>query len=202
MIKRLWAGVAGVALLGAVGATAIVVAGTGGEEEVAPAVQQTATSLASPTSAVSPLPTPAVTATAAPAGAAETTAPAPTTPVGGKAPDGCVNGEAVYQDPATRFAFCYPADILIRTSEYGGNTSVGVDWREGLDRLWIIVGWEQLPAYVPCQEAGEGLEARNRRFEELSFDGRSVSACFQDLYHSCIPGLRTPTVAQANLTPQ
>jgi hypothetical protein len=33
MIKRLWAGVAGVALLGAVGATAIVVAGTGGEEE-------------------------------------------------------------------------------------------------------------------------------------------------------------------------
>ena len=40
---------------------------------------------------------------------------------------------------------------------------------------------------MPCQEAGEGLEARNRRFQDLTIDGRTTTGCFQDLYHACKP---------------
>jgi len=98
MIKSIWAGVAGVALLGAAGATAVVVASTGGEEEIPPAVEETATSAASPTTEPSVTPTPGAPATVAPTA---TDSPQPSQlPVPDDWP--------TYSDPEGRFTVRYP----------------------------------------------------------------------------------------------
>jgi hypothetical protein len=187
LIRPLWAGVAGLALLGSAGAAAVYVVAAGGGEEEVVQVDSSATSIAAS-------PTPTVGPTASPTPTIEATPSRAPSPISGKAPGGCVTSELVYQDPANRFAFCYPSDMSLRTSDpYEGKVGVAVEY-PSTDPNWISVtiGWDQYPAYVPCQEAGEGFEVRNHRFEEMDIDGRKVSACFQDLYHQCIPDPNYP----------
>jgi hypothetical protein len=103
MIKPLWAGVAGVALVGTFGAVAAVVAGTGGEEEVSPAVQATATS------AVSATPSPSRSPASTPPPTSSPPATPALTPIGSAQPSPSVPDDwSTYSDPEGRFTVRYP----------------------------------------------------------------------------------------------
>ena len=189
MIRPFW-GIAAAAFLGTTGVVgAVVVTSSGGTEE---AVQVHPS--ASPSALPSLTPSPRPSAVPSPSETPSAPSPTPTALPGGQAPGGCVSGEQVYQDPAERFAFCYPADMQVGTSEpYEGKTGVRVGYAIGdPEAVEVLVGWDQYPAYVPCQEAGEGLEARNRRFQDLTIDGGATTGCFQDLYPACKPGASDP----------
>lgn len=105
MIKPLWAGIAGVAFLGTVGAAAVVVAGTGGEEEIAPAVQQTASA------------TPFITATSSAFEAPPTPSPAPTDTAPTSSPP-TPAGWDVYADPEAGFSFPHPGGLTLTEQSY------------------------------------------------------------------------------------
>jgi len=168
MMKPLWAGVAGVALLGAVGATAVVVAGTGGEEEVAPAVQATATSTVSATQGPSPSPTDPATASPT---AAVSPAP-PSTPVSSPA------DTLTYSDPTYGYSFDYPYTWYLSPPKDNGG---------------LVILYSYNLANVPPEEAGMPVpkdkikaifwvaEGVNTPVEQWLAEGRAQASAEQNL---------------------
>jgi len=139
----------------------------GGEEE---AVRQPAAETPTPTaSTASPSPT-----------------MAPTPLPGGKAPDDCATTEKSYVDPDGRFAFCYPADMELTTTETPRGLAATVQHPvTESDRVTATFGWVQEPSYVPCIESPTII--KNQRFQDVIISGKTVSACFQDHYDRSQP---------------
>jgi hypothetical protein len=178
MSKPVWA-VAGLALLGAAGAAAFYVAGTGGEEEI---VQQQATATA---------PSAGATAQSTP----DETAGSSATPLpGGQAPDECTSAEKAYVDPDARFAFCYPTDMSLstdtgpRSNVHGMAVSVFYQLENYADPMYAGVVWQSTQSSFdgkPCS-SGE-YDSRNEKVEPFVISGLTGEACFQDRYRPDAP---------------
>ena len=126
------------------------------------------------------------TATSA-AEASPTPTAAPTaTEVAGKAPDGCLPTELAYVDPAGRFAFCYPKDMELITTDEGGN-GTGAIIRHPItdrDRVVATFGWIKSRSSGtgdPCVDADYSI-IKNQTVADYILSGKAVPTCFQDRY--------------------
>src|SRR5437773_5860161 len=182
MIKPL-RGIAAVAFIGTTSVVgAVVVTSSGGTEE-AVQVQQSASPSTLPTLTPSPRPSAIPSPSpATPTPSASSLTPTPAS--GGQAPGGCVSGELVYQDPAGRFAFCYPADMQLGTDT--GPTSAVHGIAAGVrypldgeaDSLAVSLVWQSTPSSIdgrPCT-SGEFI-VKEERGEPCVISGLSGQAC-------------------------
>ena len=180
MMKALWA-IGGAALLGTATAAGVYVVASGGAEEEI--VQETATA------SVAPSQTATVDAAGSPTATVEPAASPAPTPVGGQAPDGCVTGEFVYEDPAGRFAFCHPSDMEVATVKTADGIAPTV--MHGLDeknRVVVNLGWGPQHRNItgdPCVDYPP-IE-KNRRTEDFAISGKIVAACYVDHFDPLRP---------------
>jgi hypothetical protein len=112
--------------------------------------------------------------------------PQPPAVEGGQAPKGCLSTELAYVDPAGRFAFCYPKDMKLLTTDEGHN-GTGAIVRHPIsdrDRVVATFGWNLYRSSVtgdPCI-AAESLIVKNQTVADYSLSGKTVPTCFQDRY--------------------
>jgi hypothetical protein len=105
-----------------------------------------------------------------------------------------VSGELVYQDPAGRFAFCYPNDMQLSTDAgpasdlYGIAVSVRYPKERDDDFLRAGLYWASSDVTgKPCT-SGE-YHIRNERLEPYVISGITGTACLQDRYRQDAPDI-------------
>lgn len=124
-------------------------------------------------------------------------------PEGGKAPDGCLQGEKAYVDPEGRFAFCYLEGMGIATVDTDDGFGVTAmhpleqDNRVIVNVVWTTIarlGWVDI---APCIDSPEII--KNRELRPITIDGVTVEACFQDHYDPLDPDLLKYQTIQAEV---
>jgi len=174
------------ALLGLGGLVAATVVGAGvyaansggGEEEVLQDIGTPTESADAPTETATGSPSPTATgeATDAPK---ETSAP-------GRAPDGCVEGEKVYENQDLGFSFCYPADLTPTYEVQGDSEVVLVERGErGYQEFVFSIGWWQgqvmplgdAPRW-PCNTIPQ-VEVLDESIERMDFGSGQGKICAQ-----------------------
>jgi hypothetical protein len=149
-----------------------------GEEEALPQIYETPTRSASLTTE---------TATPAPdTGGTPTPSPTPAAPPGGRAPEGCFSTELVYQDPASRFAFCYPTDMELVIADSGdGPAPTAMYPMLQENRVVVNFGWQPTLHSItgePCVISPHVKQ--NEVIREFSVGGKTGKACLADQFES------------------
>jgi len=93
----------------------------------------------------------------------------------------CVTGEAIYRHPENRFAFCYPDDMTLTTSDFNGQIAVTVAYPEQDNRVAATFVFELervQPNDNPCLTSP--FLIKNERVEDYTVSGVTTPACFQD----------------------
>ena len=92
----------------------------------------------------------------------------------------CVSGEAIYQHPENRFAFCYPDDMALTTSDFNGQIAVTVAYPEQDNRVAATFVYELervQPDDNPCLTSPYLI--KDERIEDYTVSGVTTPACFQ-----------------------